>query len=114
MISSIQKFFGKLSVKSDDQAGWPEREIKLDEKGFTVIEPGRADEPRCDWIRVKEIFAYKPDLFSYDEICLGLRFDHEGNHWWVAESYTGYEPLLDELPRRAAEASPNTLATVGA
>ncbi len=100
MISSIKKFFSNLSAKSEDRPGWSEREIKLDETGFIAVEADSSDEPRCDWSRVCEVFACKIDLFSYDEICLGFRFNPEGNYWWVGESYTGCQLLLDELPRR--------------
>jgi hypothetical protein len=90
----------RLFHPSTDHAGWPEREIKIDASGFTVFEAGDPAGTRCTWADVVEVFAYKIDLFSYDEICVGFRFDGAGNHWWVGESYTGYTDLLEELPRR--------------
>lgn len=89
-----------LFNKSADHAGWPERVIKIDEEGFSVVEDGVRDNARCCWSAVLEVFAYKMDLFSYDEICIGFRIDAVGNYWWVGESYTGYEELLAELPKR--------------
>jgi hypothetical protein len=52
------------------------------------------------WASVREVFAYKDDLGTYDEICLGFRFDDAGSCWRVDEECIGYQQLLDELPRR--------------
>jgi hypothetical protein len=89
-----------LFAKSGDHVGWPERKIKITDSAFTVSEDSDPEELRCPWSEVLEVFAYKVDLFAYDEICIGFRFDAVGNHWWVGESYTGYKDLIEELPRR--------------
>lgn len=89
-----------LFSKSKEHVGWPERKIKIDASGFTVVEEDVLPGTRCTWTSVLEVFAYKIDLFSYDEICIGFRFDAAGNYYWVGESYTGYKELLEELPRR--------------
>lgn len=91
--------FARFS-QSQDRPGWPGRTIQLEADGFSVVEAGEPEAVRCRWADVREVFAYKLDLFSYDEICLGFRLDAAGRHAWVGESYTGYRELLAELPRR--------------
>lgn len=49
---------------------------------------------------VKEVFAFKQDRLTYDDICIGLRFDSIGSYWWVAEDYLGYSEFQRELYRR--------------
>ena len=49
---------------------------------------------------MKEIFAFKRDMFTYDMICLGFRIDDEGNYWEVNEEFVGYDKLRTELAER--------------
>ena len=100
MFSPFRKIISRLSANSKATTDWSERVINFDDTGFAVVIADRPPEFRCDWVSVREIFAYKIDLFSVDEICVGFRFDDAGTYWWVGESYTGYQALLDELPRR--------------
>lgn len=100
MYNPFRKIISALSVPPEkEMPGWPERMIKIDDTGFSVV-TGDPEDVRCNWASVREVFVYKEDLFSYDQTCLGFRFDDSGNSWWVAESYTGYKALLDELPRK--------------
>ncbi len=55
---------------------------------------------RGSWTMVLEVFAFKQDRLTYDDICIGLRFDGTGSYWWVAEDYLGYSEFLKELNRR--------------
>lgn len=73
--------------------------VTFDHQGFLITKEGSSD-VRGEWADIREIFAYKTDFWSYDEICIGLRFDQSGNHWEVAESCRGYREFLDELARR--------------
>ncbi len=101
MYNPFRKIISSLfNPPKQDGPGWPDRVLKIDDTGFVVIDAKDPAEVRCDWVSVREVFAYKIDLFSYDEICLGFRVDDAGTSWWVGESYTGYQALLDELPRR--------------
>src|ERR1043165_6520637 len=77
----------------------PEREIRFNDAGFTVVLEDKV-EMRAEWSRVREVFAYKQDLFAYDEMRVGFRFDEDGSHWWVGEDFSGFRELLDELPSR--------------
>jgi hypothetical protein len=91
-----------LFEKFKSRPAWPyqPRFIKFDTEGFSVTEEG-TPEVRGDWISIREVFAYKLDLFSFDEICIGLRYDNSaGMHWWIGESYVGYKDFLEEITRR--------------
>lgn len=97
MGGKIKTFFEKFKSRPT----WPARPrfIKFDATGFAITEDGMP-EVRGDWASVREVFAYKLDLFSVDEICIGLRYDSTGMHWWIGESYAGYKDFLEELPHR--------------
>ena len=53
-----------------------------------------------DLSTVKEVFAFKWDLFTYDVICIGLRIDDSGTYWEVDENFGGYEAFLEALPEK--------------
>lgn len=75
----------------------PVRTVVLDPEGFCF----REDEQtvyRFEWTAVREIVAFKRDLFAYDEICLGFRIDDTDRYVEVWESDHGYRELLSALP----------------
>jgi len=74
------------------------REVCFDDTGFTVY--GGEKPVRASWAQVLEVFAYKDDRLTFDDICVGFRFEEDGSHWWVSEDYVGYEALMDELKKR--------------
>jgi hypothetical protein len=78
---------------------FPQREIRFDAAGFSVFEQEQR-KVSVPWSTVVEVFAYKVDLFSIDEICLGSRIDAAGTHEWVSEEFIGYRVFLEELGRR--------------
>ena len=43
---------------------------------------------------VKEVFAFKRDLFTLDMICFGFRTGDDGSYWEVDEEMSGYNDLL--------------------
>ncbi len=90
-----------LFAKLKRRPAWPDqpRFVKFDAAGFSITEDGEP-EVRGDWASIREVFAYKLDFFSVDEICIGLRYDSAGMHWWIGEGYVGYKEFLEELPRR--------------
>jgi hypothetical protein len=66
---------------SPDQS---KREVRFDDTGFSIFEVQK--EPvRGSWAMVQEVFTFKEDRLTYDDICIGLRFDNAGQYWWVAE-----------------------------
>ena len=75
------------------------RQVVCDESGFTVVEHGKTV-ARVAWSEVLEVFAYKEDRFTTDDICLGFRVHEDGTFWMVSEDFIGYKELLAELERR--------------
>lgn len=75
------------------------RVIRLTADGFSI---SHNEEPPIEvkWASVKEIFAYKDDVFAYDIICLGFRVSDAGTYYWVDEEHLGYHELVAELERR--------------
>jgi hypothetical protein len=78
---------------------FPKREVRFDGDGFSVFEE-EEKKGSVRWTDALEVFAYKIDLFSVDEICIGFRVDSAGTHHWVSEEFTGYREFLEELSRR--------------
>ncbi len=73
--------------------------IRLTSDGFTII--GHDGTPsQVAWASVKEVFAFKLDLFTYDTIRLGFRLSDEGTYWQVDEDDAGFRELLAEVERR--------------
>ena len=90
LISKLKRRFSK---------DFPKRKVLFDDVGFTVFEEEKQI-VRVEWVSVKEVFAYKVDLGTYDEICIGFRFDDTGAHWWISEEFEGYKELVGELTAR--------------
>lgn len=78
---------------------YPHREVKFEGDGFSVFEDEKKS-IRVRWSEVLEVFAYKMDLFTVDEICIGFRVDSAGAYWWVSEEFTGYRELLEAMKKR--------------
>ena len=74
------------------------RKVNFDDAGFTIL--GGRESVRGSWSSVIEVFAYKDDRFTIDDICIGFRFDAAGAFWWISEDYVGYRAVLEELPQR--------------
>ena len=96
MTSFISKIKDRFSRKE------PKFAVDFDTAGFTISEDEKP-KVRVDWLSVREIFAYKDDLFSYDEICIGFRFNDAGEYWWVGESHVGYREFTENLKERFPE-----------
>jgi hypothetical protein len=73
--------------------------IRLTSDGFAVIEHDGTPH-QVAWASVKEIFAFKLDLFSCDTIRLGFRVCDDGTYWDVDENDMGYRELVAEIERR--------------
>ena len=75
------------------------RQVFCDESGFAVVEHGKTL-ARVAWSEVLEVFVYKEDRFTVDDICLGFRVREDGTFWMVSEDFIGYKELVAELARR--------------
>mgnify|MGYP000982318756 CR=1 FL=1 len=73
--------------------------IRLAPDGFLLEERGGAT-LRVAWASVKEIFAFKVDLFTHDTIRLGFRLSDDDRRWEVDEDCIGYQELVAEIQRR--------------
>ena len=51
-----------------------------------------------DWKDISKVIAYKDDLFSYDEICVGFVLQGSDEYQWTGEDMVGYKELIDYLP----------------
>src|SRR5690606_9875880 len=96
MTSFISKLKERFSPKE------PKLAVEFDVEGFTILEDEKP-KIRADWLSVCEVFAYKDDLWSYDEICIGFRFNDAGDYWWVGESHVGYREFTENLKERFPE-----------
>jgi hypothetical protein len=90
-LETLRRWFKKTPARTP----W----IALAPHGFSVLD---VPTPLFEvaWADVREIVAYKEDLFSYDEICLGFRTDAAANYWRLTEEFSNYKILLLELERR--------------
>lgn len=70
--------------------------ITLNPSGYSIEKYGEVV-AKIFWSDVKEIFAFKRDLFAYDLICLGFRTNDDDTFWEVDEQCIGYRELLKEL-----------------
>ena len=68
--------------------------VELDPSGFSVAGS------HVPWSTVLEVFAYKQDLGTYDDLRLGFRISSDGTFWSVSEDWSGYRELVAELPER--------------
>lgn len=75
------------------------RQILHGENGFEIVASGCCLF-QVAWSDVREIIAFKEDLFSYDEICVGFRVKDEDAYRIVTEEYLDFDDLLRELRYR--------------
>ena len=75
------------------------RDVCYDDEGFTVI---RYEKPemRVKWAEVGEVFAFKRDLFTMDEVCLGFRRGDTELYVWVSEDDRGFKHFLSHVEQR--------------
>ena len=73
--------------------------IRLTSDGFSITEHGGLPN-QLAWASVKEIFAFKLDMGTFDTIRLGFRVSDDGTYWQVDEDDPGFRELLAEVERR--------------
>jgi len=79
----------------------PPPSLIVEEGGFSYVQRDR--ETIVRWSDVKEIFAFKRDIFSYDLICVGFRVSDDGTYWEIDEQMHGYEEVLAALDKAFPE-----------
>lgn len=90
-------FLSKLRSRLSPEA--VKRTVRFDDDGFTVVVK-KEEKAQVPWSSVREVFAFKHDLFSIDEICLGFRIDASGTYYWAGEGDVGFKELMVEVERR--------------
>ncbi len=73
--------------------------IRLGSDGFSVIEHDGSLH-QVAWASVKEIFAFKLDIGTFDTIRLDFRVSDDDSYLQVDEDDAGFRDLLAEVERR--------------
>lgn len=73
--------------------------VRLDADGFEVVGRGTVKR-RVAWAAVVEIAAFKRDLFTFDEICLGFRSEGSDHFQAAGEQDMDFDLLRKEVVRR--------------
>jgi hypothetical protein len=79
--------------------------VRCDELGITQFVSSRQDAVRTQslpWDYVTQVFAYKRDLLTVDQISLTFLSHDPGELIEVSEDDEGYEQLIEQLPKRLA------------
>ena len=72
--------------------------IFLTHSGVGVADAARGGPVwQCQWEEVREVVAWKVDVFTYDVICIGFRISDEAKYLFVSEEAAGYGELLAAL-----------------
>lgn len=71
--------------------------LAIVDDGFTV-----SGNPSCRirWEEITKISAYKVDLGTCDQICVGVHTFKSANCVELQEEWDGYKPLVAEIERR--------------
>ena len=72
------------------------RTISYDGAGFTVLFDG-VPSAVVRWQQVREIVAFKEDLFAHDSICFGFRCDESGVYESVGEHEVDFDAFSKEV-----------------
>lgn len=86
----------------DRLTDWPrsaevaKRVVVIRDDGFSIMR-GSAEATHVNWASVVEIVAFKHDLFSIDEICLGFRVEGSDRFLWAGEEDQGFVGLRDDV-----------------
>jgi hypothetical protein len=78
----------------------PAQSIVLTEEGIALHGAGGAVHWACRWDEVKEVVAWKDDVFGYDIICIGLRVRDEPEYLKIDEEQTGWAEAVRAIEQR--------------
>ena len=73
-----------------------EAKISFTSDGFRILDQA-GGLVTLHWKEIREIVAYKEDLFGYDEICLAFRITDSDDYIRLGESCAEYPALLKRL-----------------
>ena len=72
----------------------PPPSLEVEEDGFSYI--WREGKMTVHWSDVKEVFAFKRDIFAFDLICIGFQVSDAGKYWEIDEQITGVLYMMAE------------------
>ena len=74
----------------------PKRSLRVCKEGFSILREGG---PTTDvrWVDVVEVIAWKRDLFTVDQICLGFRLKGHTEVVMINEDEVGWRPVLSSF-----------------
>ena len=90
-------------LKEKEQEPPPSLEVEQD--GFSYIR--RDGKTTVHWSDVKEVFAFKRDLFAVDLICIGFRVSDDGEYWEIDEEMCGYKSIVAAMEKVFAGLDPD-------
>jgi len=90
--SWLGRLIGKLSKDNE-----PPPRLEVGEDGFSYVRS--AGKTTVSWSDVKEVFAFKRDIFVFDLICIGFRVSDDGEYWEIDEQMPGYEDVLPAVTK---------------
>ena len=73
--------------------------IQLTSDGFSIIDDD-GSQHRLAWASMKEVFAFKLDMLTFDTIRLGFRVSSDDSYFQVDEGDPGFRDLRAEVERR--------------
>jgi hypothetical protein len=71
--------------------------ITIVDDGFTI---GGDRTAHVRWDEITKISTYKVDLFTYDQVCVGVHTFRSANCIELQEEWEGFLALTEELERR--------------
>lgn len=75
----------------------PPPSLEVEEHGFSYVR--REGKTTVPWADVKEVFAFKRDIFVVDLICIGFRVSDVGGYWEIDEEMSGYKDVLAAITK---------------
>lgn len=74
-------------------------EVRYDDAGF-IVERTQGTAIQVHWEHVREIFGFKREPHSVDQVCLGIRLDDSMYFFWVGEDDRGGHAFFTEVEKR--------------
>lgn len=59
------------------------------------------------WSDVKEVFAFKRDLFAVDLLCIGFRISDDGSYYEINEEMNGYKEVMATMEKAFPRLTPD-------
>ncbi len=108
----IMRLFEKIADCFRKRPMSEESRIDLTDQGLNIIDASD-NRMALKWANVKEIVAYKWDLFAYDEICIAFRLSDDDESWLeISERYHGFDDARCAMEEHFAPLPENWFSAV--